>query len=263
MPTFMVFKNEREVTRIRGARGNELSAAVKKLAAEAESGGSGSGGFGESSGGESGWTGAELPRGYADVTSQVDIRGVDLLNSDSNFGDAKTLFGGTRPSGLGATESKGKGKGKESEKESGTLDWVESDTDEQLMLFVPFQSTLKVHTVHITSAAPYADDEDDAPMRPQTIKFYTNRAHNLGFEEAEDMPETQAITLKASDWDVETATAKLELRFVKFQNITSLVLFVVDGDGEGERVRIDRIRIIGESGEKRTMGKLEKIGDDP
>jgi hypothetical protein len=39
-------------------------------------------------------------------------------------------------------------------------------------------------------------------------------------------------------------------------------MFVVDGDGSGERTRIDRVRIIGEAGEKRDMGKLEKIGDD-
>ena len=54
---------------------------------------------------------------------------------------------------------------------------------------------------------------------------------------------------------------QIELRFVKFQNVSSLVLFVVDGEGDGEKVRIDRLRIIGESGEKRD-GKIEKISED-
>ena len=53
----------------------------------------------------------------------------------------------------------------------------------------------------------------------------------------------------------------MELRFVKFQNVTSLVIFVVDGEGDGEKVRVDRLRIVGESGEKRDLGKLEKVGD--
>jgi hypothetical protein len=97
-------------------------------------------------------------------------------------------------------------------------------------------------------------------MRPKTIQLYTNRAHILGFEEAEDVPAAQSITLESKDWD-ETGTATLSLRFVKFQNVTSLVLFVVDGDGEGEKVRVDRIRLIGETGEKRD-GKIEKIEDD-
>lgn len=98
-------------------------------------------------------------------------------------------------------------------------------------------------------------------MRPKTIQIYPNCPHILGFEEAEDIIPTQSITLSEKDWD-ETGTATLSLRFVKFQNVTSLVIFVVDGDGEGEKVRIDRVRVIGETGEKRELGKLEKIGDE-
>ena len=143
-----------------------------------------------------------------------------------------------------------------------TKDWVESDVDNQLMLYVPFTSTLKVHTVQITSCVSGDDDDDEAPVRPKTIHIWTNRQHNLGFEEAEDIPATQTIELKPSDWDEQTATAKLELRFVKFQNVYSLVLFVADGEGDSEKTRIDRIRFIGESGEKREIGKLEKIGAD-
>ena len=143
---------------------------------------------------------------------------------------------------------------------------MESDVDEQLMLYIPFTATLKVHTIQITSLPPKSEDDDDdddeTPMRPKTIHLYTNRQHNLGFEEAEDIPATQTIELKASDWDDKTGTAKLELRFVRFQNVASIVLFVVNGDGEGEKTRIDRIRIIGDAGEKLVPAKLEKIGHD-
>jgi hypothetical protein len=141
---------------------------------------------------------------------------------------------------------------------------VESDTDEQLMLFMPFQSTLKIHTLQITSCCPPSSsdgDDSEVPMRPRTLQLYSNRAHVLGFDEAESISATQEIVLRPEDWDAETQTAKVELRFVKFQNVTSLVLFVVDGEGDGEKVRIDRIRVVGESGEKRDMGKLEKIGE--
>ncbi|KAF2090500.1 DUF1000-domain-containing protein [Saccharata proteae CBS 121410] len=258
MPTFMIFKSGREVSRIRGANSAQLSEAVKKLAAEAESGGS-SGGFGEASSGSGAWVGASLPRGYTDVTDQVDVRGLDLLNADTDgFGGARTLFETSKPSSLDS------GKGKSKESASGSkADWVESDTDEQLMLYIPFQSTIKAHTIHLTSLPPQSsDDDDEIPMRPKTIKLYTNRAHNLGFEEADDIPATQQLEIQSQDWDEQTGTAKLELRFVKFQNITSLIMFVVDGDGDGEKVRLDRIRIIGESGEKRDMGKLQKIGDE-
>lgn len=97
-------------------------------------------------------------------------------------------------------------------------------------------------------------------MRPKTIKLFTNRPHNLGFDEAEDIQPTQEIEIGKDDWNA-NGTANVGLRFVRFQNITSLVVFVVDGDGESEKVRLDRVRLIGETGEKRDLGKLEKIGD--
>lgn len=98
-------------------------------------------------------------------------------------------------------------------------------------------------------------------MRPKTIHFYINKPHILGFEEAEGIQATQTVVLKQKDWD-SAGTANIALRFVKFQNVTSLVLFLVDGDGTSERVRVDRIRFIGETGEKRELGKLEKVGDE-
>lgn len=252
MPTFIYFENGKEHTRIKGVDTAKLNSLIDRWTALASSSGNGEG---SSSGA---WIGASLPRGYKDVTDQVDLRGLDILNIDSDFGTGRTLFDSAKPSSLGS--AKGKATGSEA---AAGKDWVETDTDAQLMFFVPFTSTLKLHTVQITSLPPLADEDDDeAPVRPKTIHFYSNRAHNLGFEEAEDIPATQTVELSPSDWDEETGTAKIELRFVKFQNITSIVIFVVDGENDSERTRIDRIKLIGESGEKREMGKLEKVGDD-
>ena len=252
MPTFMIFKNSLIVETIKGADPRKLSEAVQKLAAEA--GASASGGFktsGVSGSSGDGWVGAPLPKGYQNVTEQVEIRGVDLLNSDGDLGDAATLFADSKPSGDAVA------KGKRKETEDAKADWVESDTDEQIMLYLPFRSTLKVHSLQITSLPP----REGEVMRPKTINLYTNHSHVLGFDEAEDMAPTQSVELKEGDWDEQTGTARVELRLVKFQNVTSLVVFVVDGEGEGERVRLDRLRVVGETGEKRAMGKLEKVTD--
>lgn len=255
MPTFMIFKAGRETKRIRGADVKALDAAVKSLAQEAAAAGGG-GGSGEGSSadavGGKGWIGASLPKGYGDVTDEVDQLGLDFLNLDGAAGSARSVFETSKP---GALDGKAK-------KPEGKKDWIESDTDEQLMLFVPFQSTMKLHSLHVTSAPASGEEDEEAPMRPKTLRLYTNRSTVLGFDEADDMPSTQTVEIKAGDWDKQTATAKVELRFVKFQNISSLVIFVVDGDGDGEKTRIDRLRLIGETGEKKTMGKLEKIGDE-
>ncbi|CAK3850344.1 Thioredoxin 1 [Lecanosticta acicola] len=250
MPTFLIFKGGRETKRIKGADPKGLDSAVKQLAQEASQM-EDAGGVAESSGSGNGarWTGAAAPRSYGDITDQVDVLGLDFLNLDGEAGDKRTVFEGSKPSTLDA-----KGKGAAASKK----DWIESDTDEQLMLYIPFQSTLKLHSVHITSIP--GDSED--VMRPKTLHLYTNRSHVLGFDEADDTPATQTIEIKESDWDSKTQTAKVELRFVKFQNISSVTVFVADGDGDAEKTRIDRLRLFGESGEKRAMGKLEKIGDE-
>ncbi|KIX06940.1 thioredoxin [Rhinocladiella mackenziei CBS 650.93] len=241
MPTFMIFKNAQQVEFIEGADPRKLSNVVKQLANEANKMEAGEVGGVPSSGT---WLGAELPRGYSNVTSQVDVLGMELLNWDSSHGSARTLISGDKPKGQADAQA----------------DWVESDTDEQLMFYIPFQSILKIHSVQLTSL-PDTTDDDESPSRPKLIKFYTNRPRILGFDEAEDTQATQEVTLSEKDWDPKTGTAKIDLRIVKFQNVTSLVLFVVESEGDNEKVRIDRVRIIGETGEKRDA-TIEKIESD-
>lgn len=268
LPTFIVFRDGKVLEKVQGADPRKLQSIVKKIVSEIEEVHKKGGEAGGASGSD--WRGAEIPRGYGDVTDQIEIQRCDMLNWDTEAGGVRTLFSPAKPSALGGGEATGK-------------DWVETDTDEQLMLFIPFQSILKLHTlqvryydggsnnsqseegarltrvVQITSLPP---QDDDDVLRPRTIKLFSNKPHNLGFEEAEDMTATQIIELSEKDWNKD-GTASIGLRYVKFQNINSLVLFVVEGEGEGEKVRIDRIRLIGEAGEKREMGKLEKIGDEP
>lgn len=254
----MVFENGRKTQTVQGADPRRLNEVIQKLASEATKSDSGPGESIESGSGGGTWTGAAIAKGYSDVTEQVDMKGLELLNRDNEAGEVRVLFDSSKPSGL---ETKGKGKDV-----SGGKDWVESDTDEQLMLYIPFKSTLKVHSMHITSLPPTESEEEEdeeVPMRPKTISLYTNRSHVLGFDEADDIPAVQTVEIKDGDWDAKTGTAKIDLRFVKFQNVTSLVMFFVDGDGDGEKLRVDRVRVVGEAGEKRTMGKLEKIGDEP
>lgn len=250
MPTFIVFQGGRPINTVRGADPRKLNEVVQKLAAEA--GKEGPAGDEDDYGSGDSWVGASTPKNYSDITSNVDPKSMELLNMDSEFGIPRILFDPSKPASLSKAKAKDSGF---------SPDWVESDTDEQLMLYIPLQSNAKIHTLHITSL-PSGDDED-GPMRPKTIKLYTNRSQVLGFDEADDIPSVQTITINPEDWDAQTGTVKIELRFVKFQNVTSMVMFFVDGDGDSDKLRVDRIRMFGEAGEKRDMGKLEKIGDEP
>jgi hypothetical protein len=139
LPTFIIFRNGKAVDKVQGADPMKLQSVVKKLSEEVESMGNNS--AGEASGSGSGsnganWMGAGLPRGYTDISSQVELRYCELLNVDPDTGGVRVLFDTSKPSALSGSKSAAK-------------DWVESDTDEQLLLFIPFQSTLKLHTLQV------------------------------------------------------------------------------------------------------------------
>ena len=127
----MVFKDGKQTEKVLGANAPKLQQVLQDLDKISKDG---SGGSSSSAS----WASAALPRGYNDVTDQVDLKGLELLNADQEFGTVRTLVDDKKPSAL---DSKGKG--------SDAKDWVESDTDEQLMLFIPFQATLKIHTIQV------------------------------------------------------------------------------------------------------------------
>jgi hypothetical protein len=141
LPTFIIFRDGKVVDKVKGADPGKLRSILEKLGNEIETAGE-AGGSSSSSGGGSGtgsgmtWMGAEQPRGYSDISDIVDIRGLELLNADSEF-SVRTLFQKAKPSAL------------DKKSQSETKDWVESDTDEQLLLFIPFNSASKLHTIQV------------------------------------------------------------------------------------------------------------------
>jgi hypothetical protein len=119
---------------VKGADPQGLRSLVDKLVNDADAAGEGSSSSG--SGGLA-WRGADLPRGYTDISDVIDVRGLELLNAESTF-SVRTLFSKSKPSSLDKKDSA-----------EGEKDWVESDTDEQLMLFMPFNSAVKLHTLQV------------------------------------------------------------------------------------------------------------------
>ncbi|KAL7926666.1 PITH domain-containing protein [Trichoderma austrokoningii] len=242
LPTFLLFRKGKLVHTVQGANTAELRDVTGKIVSELELLVEGMGGEGSSA---EAWKGAEIPKGYSNVTDQVELRGCELLNADDNAGPVKVLFESSKPSALGLGKNT-------------SPDWVQSGSDDQLLLFIPFQSTIKLHTLQITSVIPEGSTE---VSRPVEIRLFLNRTSNMDFGEAEDAEPQQSITLEPAHWN-SASTASIGLRFVKFQKTNTLTLFVQQGDGEADAVRIDRIKLIGEAGAKRDMGKLQKLDDD-
>lgn len=158
LPTFIVFREGNIVERVQGADPARLQNIIRTLTSEigggagkdagegssaagAKKGESSAAGSSRGGGNEGGarWLGAELPRGYVDITEHVELRGCELLNADEAAGNVRVLFEPGKPSVL---LNKGKAPGS-------NKDWVESDTDDQLLLFMPFHSMLKLHTLQV------------------------------------------------------------------------------------------------------------------
>lgn len=145
LPTFLLFRNGKLEDKVQGADPPKLQALVSKLESEAE--GVPKGASGSGSGGST-WRGVELPRGYSDITAQVEVSRCELLNIDSEAaGGVRVLFDDSKPSALSGAKPTAK-------------DWVESDTDEQLLLFMPFQSMLKLHTLQVWPCAGWSDGRE-------------------------------------------------------------------------------------------------------
>lgn len=147
IPTFIMFRDGKVAEKVTGADPMKLQALVQKISLESQSAAIGSGdtsggGSGSGSGNSAlGWRGASLPRGYTDVTDQIEVPRTELLNFDEEFGGVRVLFDSGKPGALSG--------GKNSEK-----DWVVSDTDEQLLLFAPFMSMVKLHTIQVCMPVP-------------------------------------------------------------------------------------------------------------
>ncbi|KAF8320037.1 DUF1000-domain-containing protein [Clavulina sp. PMI_390] len=114
--------------------------------------------------------------------------------------------------------------------------YLESDTDEQLLLNIAFNQTVRVRSISIHTKNPSAG--------PKDIKLFVNKP-SLGFEEVEEAAEPHAAQiLTLSENDVKDGN-RVTLRFVRFQSVNSLNIFVKSNQGGEDETRIDAIDIFG------------------
>uniref|UniRef100_A0AAV1UZX9 PITH domain-containing protein n=1 Tax=Peronospora matthiolae TaxID=2874970 RepID=A0AAV1UZX9_9STRA len=126
---------------------------------------------------------------------------------------------------------------------------LKSDADEQLMLYIEFQDPVKLFSLNLV--APASDEA------PRIIKLIVNRP-NLSFSDGSDVEPVQTIELKKSDFLPEN---DVELRFVKFQSVKNITLFVEANYGADETV-ISSLTFFGEPLAGTNMNDLKKISDE-
>ncbi|CAJ1966147.1 unnamed protein product [Cylindrotheca closterium] len=99
-----------------------------------------------------------------------------------------------------------------------------SDADEQLILHIEFNQFVKIHSLKFTAF----NQGNEPETSPTVVKLYINRP-NLGFEDIDDVDETQALELTSED--LREGSDAMLLKFVKFQRVSSLTIFIEDNNG--------------------------------
>lgn len=127
-----------------------------------------------------------------------------------------------------------------------------SDADEQLILHIGFSEFVKVHSLKLVEFNRGAEPE----LNPTLVKIYVNR-ENMGFEDCDDVDPTQTLHLSAADLK-ENADAIL-LKFVKFQRVKSITLFVEDNAG-GDVSALGMLEIFGRPIHTTNMKEFKKQG---
>ncbi|XP_042462963.1 PITH domain-containing protein At3g04780-like [Zingiber officinale] len=167
-----------------------------------------------------------IPRGQVDLVDFVDWSGVECLNQTGNHPIANTLKQGYRDDdGL----------------------HLESDADEQLLIYIPFTQVVKLHSAVITGP------EEEGP---RTVKLFANKEH-MGFSNVNDYPPSDSLSLSPEDLKGKPVT----LKYVKFQNVRSLTIFIEDNHGGGDISKVQKILLYGTTVDTTNMKDLKKIED--
>ncbi|KAH7889884.1 DUF1000-domain-containing protein [Phlebopus sp. FC_14] len=112
-----------------------------------------------------------------------------------------------------------------------------SEEDDQLLLSIPFNQAVRIRTLVVHT-------KESAQLGPKVIKLRVNQP-SIDFNEVEDANDnTFAQVIQLSEADVMNAKP-IALRFVRFQSVNSLQIFVESNQGDGQETRIDAIDVRG------------------
>lgn len=160
--------------------------------------------------------------GYIDLLDQIDKSQLECLNESDSHTLSHCLTKGGQ--------------------------YLESDCDEQLIISVAFITNVKLHSLKIHGP------EENAP---KTVKIFINQPDTPDFDKAERGEAVQ--TLELTNEDV-AEDAIIPLKFVKFQNVQNVTLFVQDNLSGEDVTHIDFLSFIGTTVNNTTnMGEFKRV----
>ncbi|KAL7423261.1 hypothetical protein Q5752_002561 [Cryptotrichosporon argae] len=227
MPTFKFIRGNREVDELRGASPPQLSALIARHAGPVPASSAASSSSGAKPASPPSAAAKAAPANPADaivsLLPQVSTRGLVCLNESKDHPLSSILGSGAGPKGRS---------------------WLESDVDPELLITIPFNEAVKLKSISIFSGVSPA-------QAPKDIKLFINHAA-LDFGDTETLPAAQELTLTEADIRGE----RVDLRFVRFQNVRSLHILVKSNQEDEETTRIDSIDVFGTIAQSTEKGPL-------
>eukprot|EP00262_Sarcandra_glabra_P002703 TRINITY_DN1310_c0_g1_i2.p1 TRINITY_DN1310_c0_g1~~TRINITY_DN1310_c0_g1_i2.p1 ORF type:complete len:200 (+),score=26.64 TRINITY_DN1310_c0_g1_i2:70-600(+) len=165
-----------------------------------------------------------IQRSQVDLLDFVDWTGVECLNQNTNQGLANALKQGYR-------------------EDEGLC--LESDADEQLLIYIPFMQVIKLHSIVIKGS------EEEGP---RMVKLFANKEH-MGFSNVNDFPPSDSAVLTPDNLKGKPVV----LKYVKFQNVRSLTIFIEDNQCGADITKVQKIVLYGTTVETTDMKGLKKI----
>jgi len=111
-----------------------------------------------------------------------------------------------------------------------------SDADEQLLINLTFNQTVRVRSIVLRTT--------NSSQGPKLIKLLTNRPA-VGFEDVESQDEPAVDQVIEISEDTVKEGKHIPLRFVRFQTVNTLHIFVSSNHGGEDETRIDAIDVFG------------------
>lgn len=124
--------------------------------------------------------------------------------------------------------------------------YLESDTDEQLILYLSFNQAVKLHSMKIKGPADNG---------PKEIRLFINQPNTIDFDTAERAIAVQEITLTTKDLEGEL----IPLKFVKLQNVMNFTIFVKNNQTDAETSHISYLQIIGSPVQTTKMSDFKRV----
>jgi|UniRef100_A0A7S0JC05 hypothetical protein len=122
---------------------------------------------------------------------------------------------------------------------------LSSDCDEQLLITVAFTTPVKLFSISVKAPA----------NAPSELHLFSNRT-SMAFEDAEGMPPTQTIALTSTH----VAGTPVPVQYVKFQNVSTLSIFIPSNQEETDVTTLHQLRFDGHPIATTNMSELKKMG---